>query len=62
MEALHLGLGSEKESGSAVSDCPDLVSRVELERHIVFFNRLGIVRTVRRSLLGRLQVDTQMGE
>ena len=52
METLHFGLGFEKESGSAVSNGLDLDSRVELERHIVFYNRLRIAKTVRKSLLG----------
>ena len=60
METLHLRLGSEKESGSAVSNCLDLDSRDELERHIVFYNRLRIAKTVRRSLLGHSQVGAQM--
>ena len=61
METLHLGLGSEKESGSAVSNRLDFDSRDELERHIIFPNRIGIAKTVRRSLLGHSQVDTRWG-
>ena len=58
METLHLGLGSERENGFAVSNCPNFgFPGDELERHIVFYN-LGhsesrIAKTSRSSFQGK---------
>ena len=57
METLHLGLSSESENGSTVSNCPDIGFPGRLERHCAVYDLdhsdSRIAKTIRRSFLGK---------